>query len=129
MKGFKFITDIFNVFYKAERIKNDPDRQPVSVRFGITSIISTVFAVICAVGGSLLFKFALDNADELLILFIFALAFGVAFMAGSLIAAIGAILRAVAQMRINKKPIGVIALIISIFGLIASVIIVIAFLA
>lgn len=116
MKFFKLIGDIFNVSVKAGKIKNDEEKRPKSVRFAFTSIIYSVLAAAFAIGGALLLTV---SADSLLAIFLVVIA--VALIIGGLVTFIGALVRVIAQLRINRQPLGFIALAIFIVALIGSV--------
>lgn len=116
MKFFRLIGDIFNVSSAANGIKNDGEKRSKSVRFAVSSIVYSLIAVASAVGGALL----MTAADESL-LFIFLIIIGVVLLAGALTLLIGALVRVIAQLGINRRPLGWVALAVFLLAAAGSV--------
>ena len=124
MARHNFIYDFLNVISKAHDIKNDEERRVKSVRFGITSIVFSVFAFAFAVCGAFLLSLLSGGNAEAILLFIFTIA-GIAAAFGSAVMLfIGALLRVIAQLTINRKPIGWIALALFVVCLVAAVVVI-----
>lgn len=109
MKIFHFITDIFNVSVKANRIKNDEVLRQKSARFAVTASIYSIVAVVFAVGGALLFS-AFSSQDGLAV--IAAYVFAGVFVLVAAASLVGAIVRLIAQFTINRSVYSWLALIL-----------------
>ncbi|MDE6585790.1 MAG: hypothetical protein K2K80_03820 [Clostridia bacterium] len=117
MKFFHLIGDIFNVTAKASEIRHDEVKRPKSMVFGVTSIIYSVLSVVLAIGGAALLSVATDS-----LLAIFIIVIGAVLMGGAVATFIGALVRVIAQLSINRRAIGWIALIVFL-GIIAAIIV------
>ena len=117
MKLIHLIGDIFNVAAKASEIRRDEVKRPKSVIFGITSIIYSLLAVAFAIGGAFVFSISTDS-----LLAIFLIVIGAVLMVGAVVTLIGALVRVIAQLRINRRAIGWIALIVLIAAVAGSVV-------
>lgn len=89
-----------------------------SVRFGLYSIFSSIFGLICAVGGVALI-FALKGLKDP-ILFVLALLFAIGLILTALDLFIVAVIDLIYQSRINKRGIRIAALVIFILSLIGA---------
>lgn len=112
---------------KYDRLKTDPQKREKSVSLGVTSLIMSVVGIALTVGFAYLAILCLSGMETLA--FFFALIAVIACVA----AAVGcfvelvlaSIVYAVYQMKLNKKPIGLAALIISVAITVATVVLVI----
>lgn len=123
MKSFGFISDMFNVSVRARRIREDETRREKSVGFAISSIILSLFSVALAVGGVFLLKLLLDGDNDALVLLIFTIAGLAVCFIGALTTLVNSLLRVIAQLSINRKVIGWVALAVFIAAVIAIIII------
>lgn len=123
MKSFRFISDMFNVSVRARRIREDETRREKSVGFAISSIILSLFSVALAVGGVFLLKLLLDGDNDALVLLIFTIAGLAVCFIGALTTLVNSLLRVIAQLSINKKVIGWVALAVFIAAVVAIIII------
>lgn len=124
MKFSDIVTDIFRVSVIADRIKSDEEKRRKSVRFAVSGIIYALVAAGLAVGGSLLFTVSAES-----VLAIFLIVIGAVLLAGALVCYIGSIVRVIAQLRINRRAIGWVALavlILSFAGAILGVVLILA---
>lgn len=104
----------WNIGY-AREIKNDPTRRPISIRFGIKSIVSSILAVLASFMMSVL-PLMSDGMGGLLIVFWIAI-----FVAGvvcTAIAVFGAIFNWFLQFYINRNAMTWISLVFLIAGLV-----------
>ena len=116
---------IFSNVTKYERIRDDEDRRQKSCFLGGMSIFSTVFGVLCAVLaiwaiGSI---GILDSLDSLVMAILLVL-LAVVLIGVVLQLIVNGLVCAILQMRLNKKPIGLVSLILWFVVIIAAVIIV-----
>lgn len=123
MKSFRFISDMFNMSVRARRIREDETRREKSVGFAISSIILSLFSVALAVGGVFLLKLLLDGDNDALVLLIFTIAGLAVCFIGALTTLVNSLLRVIAQLSINKKVIGWVALAVFIAAVVAIIII------
>ena len=123
MKGlFHFFMFWLTVSNKYDRLKSSPDRQN-SVSLGLTGIIMSIVGVLTAVGLAYLALLCF-KAENLTVL--------IAFPVGILCALsavvcffqllVASIFYASYQLRLNKRPIGIIALVISLLLLIGAIV-------
>ena len=123
MKSFRFISDMFNVSVRARRIREDETRREKSVGFAVSSIILSLFSVALAVGGVFLLKLLLDGDNDALVLLIFTIAGLAVCFIGALTTLVNSLVRVIAQLSINKKVIGWVALAVFIAAVVAIIII------
>lgn len=123
MKSFRFISDMFNVSVRARRIREDETRREKSVGFAVSSIILSLFSVALAVGGIFLLKLLLDGDNDALVLLIFIIAGLAVCFIGALTTLVNSLVRVIAQLSINKKVIGWVALAVFIAAVVAIIII------
>lgn len=122
MKSFRFISDMFNVSVRARRIREDETRREKSVGFAVSSIILSLFSVALAVGGIFLLKLLLDGDNDALVLLIFIIAGLAVCFIGALTTLVNSLVRVIAQLSINKKVIGWVALAVFIAAVVAIII-------
>lgn len=122
-----FLYDFFSVSAQASRIKQNEEKRAKSVRFGITSILFSIVAVAFSVGGALLLKLLLEGNEDALVLFIFTIAGLAVCFGGTLSALVGSLMRVIAQLSINRKAIGWVALALLISA-VAAIILILVFL-
>ena len=123
MRGlFHFFTFWITISNKYDILKNSPDRQK-SIRLGVTSIFMSIFGVLSAVGFAYLayLCFTVDNL-AIILTFIFGLASAIAAIACFFQLLVASIFYAAYQMRLNKRPIGLVALIISLLLIVTAVV-------
>ena len=120
MKGFWQFFMYFNhlsVWYN--RIVNDPDKREKSVYFGVRSIISSlvgaIIIILCAFGISAL----INNENALTVVFMVLLA--VAMISVLFECTLRGLVTMIYQLRVNKRPIGWIALAVFIVSFVAMV--------
>lgn len=122
MKSFRFISDMFNVSVRARRIREDETRREKSVGFAVSSIILSLFSVALAVGGIFLLKLLLDGDNDALVLLIFTIAGLAVCFIGALTTLVNSLVRVIAQLSINRKVIGWVALAVFIAAVVAIII-------
>lgn len=122
MKSFGFISDMFNVSVRARRIREDETRREKSVGFAVSSIILSLFSVALAVGGIFLLKLLLDGDNDALVLLIFTIAGLAVCFIGALTTLVNSLVRVIAQLSINRKVIGWVALAVFIAAVVAIII-------
>lgn len=122
MKSFRFISDMFNVSVRARRIREDETRREKSVGFAVSSIILSLFSVALAVGGVFLLKLLLDGDNDALVLLIFTIAGLAVCFIGALTTLVNSLVRVIAQLSINRKVIGWVALAVFIAAVVAIII-------
>lgn len=114
-----FLTFWSRLSTKYNRIASDPELREKSVSFGVQSIISTIFGaaiiVLCALGVSALMGGSVLGIILAVLLAIVAVVSLVQLIVRGLITMIY-------QRRLNKKPIGIAALIIWIVAVIAAIV-------
>lgn len=123
----KFIMDFLTFWSKLStdygRIASDPERRAKSVRFGVQSILSSVFGaavvLLCALGVSSLMSDT-DGMKALGIVFAALLAL-IALVAVVQLTVRG-LIATVYQMRLNRRPIGIISLVVWILSVIATIV-------
>ena len=120
MKGFWQFFLYFNhlsVWYN--RIVNDPDKREKSVYFGARSIISSlvgaIIIILCAFGISAL----MNNENALTVVFMVLLA--VAMISVLFECTLRGLVTMIYQLRVNKRPIGWIALTVFVVSFVAMV--------
>ena len=118
MNFLRLIFGIFDVFSKAHSIKEDEVARNRSVHFAVTGIVYSLLTVVFALVGSYLI-----TLSEAGLLYIFLLVIGVVLLVGVLVSFIGALMRVIAQLTINRKPMSWIALAVLILSVIACIII------
>ena len=123
MNFLRLIFGIFDIFAKAHSIKEDEVARSRSVHFAVTGIAYSLIAVIFAVGGA--FLMTLSDTG---LLFIFVLVIGIALLIGTIVSFLGALMRVIAQLTINRKPMSWIALAVLILSVVACIIIVLTIL-
>lgn len=114
------IYDFFNVISEAHSIKQDEIKRKKSVRFAVISIIFSLMMIACAAGGAFIFTI---SDSSLLVIFLIVIAVGL--LGGAVMCFLGALLRAIAQLIINRKAISWIALVVLIISVAVSAVIVI----
>ena len=128
MAIYHIFSQIFSVSNRTREIKQDPERRAKSVYFGVTSIIFMVLSIACAVGAVFLLSLLLGGNKDAILLLLFTVAGVAACMGGTLTFFVSALIRVIAQLSINRKAIGWIALALFIAGIVAVVIIAVKFL-
>ena len=121
---------IFSNTARYERLKTDEYRRQTSQILGVWSILSTIIGVACAVLGIWAISALADALGSMDSLATLLIAIGLFLL---IILLIGVILQlivnglmcAVLQMRLNKKPIGLVSLILWFLFIIAAVVIVV----
>ena len=130
MKGlFRFLSFWLTISYKYDRIKNDPTRRN-GVALGVTSLIMSIFGVISAVGFAYLafLCFSVEGLS-IVVTFIFGIVCALAAIMCFFQLLVASLLYAAYQLRLNKRPIGIVALVVSlllIIGAVVAIILVIA---
>ena len=129
MKNSLFRALLFwiTVSNKYDRLKSDPQKREKSVSLGVTGLIMSIAGIALTVGFAFLAYLCLPGLDT--VAFLLALVGVIACVA----AAIGcfaelvlaSIVYAVYQMKLNKKPIGPAALIVSLIITVATIALVI----
>lgn len=126
---------LYNIFMfwrsvdrKYERIKGDPEKSGTSVNLGLTSIILSIVGTVLVVAFAYFAYKCFTWADDGLIVLLIYLGGAICFLFSigcfaSLVLA--SIVYAVYQRKLNRKPIGLAALIISIILSISTVVAVI----
>lgn len=126
---FHFLSFWITISNKYERIRNDPTKRN-SVTLGITSILMSIFGVISAVGFAYL-AFLCFSVEGLSILVTFIL--GIVCALAAIICffklLIASLLYAAYQLRLNKRPIGIVALVVSLLLIVGAVVAIILVLA
>lgn len=100
---------------KANQIKEDEEKRLRSIYFGITSSITTIFAVALCILGAWFFKAFADSA-----LVIFTLIIGIGIISGGVILFVWALIRMLLQFGINRNWASFISLILFLAGLIVA---------
>ena len=113
-----------DIILHAHEAKQDPERRPKVVRFGVCAIIYALFTIVCALG-LLLFQFAGDGLFVTIICVLFGVAIGVI---ATLVCLITALIYWFCQLSVNKKPMTWISLVIMLACFAAAVIIPLMFL-
>ena len=119
---FKFLTFWINISNKYERIKNDPKRCN-GVSLGVTSIIMSIFGVLCAVGFAYLaFLCFTVEGLSIIVTFIFGIVCAIASILCFFQLLVASMFYAAYQLRLNKRPIGIVALVISLLFIVGAVV-------
>ena len=121
MKGLlDFLLFWLAIGNKYERLKNDPERQD-SVLLGVSSLIMSVVGVLSAVGFAYL-AFLCFSAEGLTIIltFIFGIVLVLAAAACFFQLLVASVFYAAYQLKLNKRPIGIIALVVSLLMIVAA---------
>lgn len=121
---WNFFTFWSNIHTKYDRIKSNEEKSKTSTKLGITAIIlSFIFSAIVvtsAYGTFACFNF-MNNSSFVLGILGFIVCF--VLLLGSLIQGLGgALFYSIYQMKLNKKPIGVISLVVWIICLILAIV-------
>ena len=124
MARHNLIFDFFNVISKAHEIKNDGERREKSVHFGVTGIVFSVFALLFGIGGAFLLSLLSSGDSDAVLLLIFTIAGVAVGLGGAVVLFLGALLRVIAQLTINRKPIGWVALALFVACLVAAVVVI-----
>lgn len=123
MGVIRSIVSISNSINKAKKIKNDPEKQPKSKRFGILSIICSLFAVALS---SLVYLFPMWLSSNNIVLIVVGVVVGIGIGAiGAVTLLFHSIINLWLQFYINKKAISWVSLAILILAIIAIVVILI----
>ena len=123
MKGlFRFLLFWITISNKYDRLRDDPDRQD-SVRLGVTSILMSIFGVIFAVGFAYLAYLCFSVQDLAIILtFIFGIICVISALLCFFQLLVASIFYAAYQLKLNRRPIGIVALVISLFLLVVAIV-------
>lgn len=95
---FRFLNQYSNVKRKADKIKSDVDKRQKSIHFGITSILTSLFAMAFCILGAWFFKAFTDTG-----LVIFTIILGITFILCGVILFVWALIRLIFQFGINKN--------------------------
>lgn len=119
---FHLFTFWIRISNKYDRLKEDPRKQN-SVSLGVTSLLMSIFGLLTAVGFAYL-AFLCFSVDDLSILltFIFGIMCAIAAIACFFQMLVASIIYAAYQLKLNKRPIGIVALVISLVMLVASIV-------
>ena len=122
MRGlFHFFTFWITISNKYDRLKNNPEKQN-SVSLGVTSIFMSIFGVLSAVGFAYLAYLCFSVDDLAIILtFIFGVICAISAVVCFFQMLVASIFYAAYQLRLNRRPIGIVALVISLLFLVAAV--------
>ena len=117
---------IFRNKSKYDKLKEDDEKRETSQYLGVGSILSTIFGVIFAVASvwvaAAMFSGSADSLDSLVgIIGLFLLA--VLFVGLFLQLIANGLVCAILQMKLNRKPIGLISLILWLIFIVAAVVI------
>ena len=126
MKGlFKLFMFWVTVSNEYDRIK-DGHKAQTSVKLGVESLIMSIFGIFATVGFAVLayFCFSVDDL-ALLLTFILGIICAAAALAFFIRLVLASIVYAAYQMKLNRRPIGIVALVISILISVATVVAVI----
>lgn len=115
MRFNNFISDLFTVSRKADKIRQDEEKRAKSVHFAITACIFALVGIALAIGGAFVIKIANDSA-----LVLFLIIIGVALIFGALVQFACSLVRVIAQLRINKRAASYIALAVLILSVIGA---------
>ena len=112
---------------KYDRLKSDPIKREKSISLGVTGLIMSIVGIALTVGFAYLAYLCLPGMDTAA--FLLALVGVIACVAATIGCFIelvlASIVYAVYQMKLNKKPIGLAALIVSLIISVATVVLVI----
>ena len=126
MKGLsEFLMFWVKVSNEYDRIKNGPKAQ-TSVKLGVDSLIMSISGILSSVGFAVLayYCFNVDGLEGLLT-FIFGIICALAAVAFFIRLVLASIVYAIYQMRLNKRPVGIVSLIVSVLMVIGTVILII----
>ncbi len=127
MKGiFKVLNFWANLRFRYDTIAKDPERKEKSIYFGVRSIISSIFSAI-VIALSVWGIFACSNAmnaDSLnaIVAWVFIVLLAVITFTALCNGFVSALISTVYQLRLNKKPIGWVALAILIVSFVGAII-------
>lgn len=110
MNNFHLLSEFFNVAFRAKAIKQDEERRRKSVGFAVTAILFSITAVALAAGGAFLWSLIDSGNKDALLLLVFTVAGLAVCIIGAFVMLLGALLRVIAQLSLNRKAIGWIAL-------------------
>ena len=130
MRGlFHFLSFWLTVSTRYERIRNDPTRRN-GIALGVTSLLMSIFGIISAVGFAYLaFLCFTVEGLSILVTFILGIVCALAAIMCFFQLLIAGLMYAAYQLRLNRRPIGIVALIVSlvlIVGAVVAIILVIA---
>lgn len=123
---FKMFTFWVNLKVRYETIAKDPERKEKSVYFGVRSIISSIFSAI-VIALSIWGIFACFNAlntdsFNMILAWIFIVLLAVIALTALFNGFVAALISTMYQLRLNKKPIGWVALAILIVAFVGAII-------
>ena len=125
MKGNLFNLFMFwvTVSNKYDRLKSDPEKREKSVSLGVQSLTMSISGILASVGFAVLayYCFSLEGLEGLLTL-IFGLICAVAAVAFFVQLVLASIVYAIYQVKLNKHPLGIISLVVSLLILVATVV-------
>lgn len=129
MKGFwKLIMYFSTLSMWYNRIISDPEKREKSVYFGvqsiITSIVGAVMVILCAFGVSALLK-----SDSGIVAMVFIVLLALLMVVGLFEFTLRGLVAMIYQLRVNKRPIGWVALAVWLATFIATVALSIAMIA
>ena len=126
---FHFLTFWIKISNKYDRLNGDPAKQN-SVSLGVSSILMSIFGIISAVGFAYLAYLCFTVVDlAIIVTFIFGILFAISAVMCFFQLSVASMIYAAYQLRLNKRPIGIIALIISLILIVGSVVAIILILA
>ena len=131
MKEFLFNAFLFwiSVSRKYDVLKENPVQRKNSTRLGVTSLIMSIAGMICTVGFAFLTYLCFTGMDGAGLAGIFILIGGIICAAASLAFFVDLVLAglvyAIYQMKLNRRPIGLVALIVSLVLILGTVAVVI----
>ena len=112
-----------------DRLKNSPKAE-TSVKFGVTSLLLSILGIFFTVGSAALAYtcFSVDGLEAVVAVIggVICILAAIMFFVQMVLASI---VYAAYQMRLNKRPIGIVALIVSLFIIIATVASIVIFIA
>ncbi len=122
MKNFwNFIMYFTNMSVRYDRIVSDPNRREKSVWFGVQSLVASLFGaaviILCAFGISALMK------EDNIVTLVFIILLVVIMLVAILECTVRGLISMIYQLRVNKKPVGWIALAIWIVALVLEIVI------
>ena len=123
---WKAINGIFlfwiRISNKYDRIKADPKKRETSVSLGVTSLWLSILGIAMTIGFGYLAYLCFTNTGAwgwfYAVVAIICVAAAIAFFIEMVLASV---FYAIYQMKLNKKPIGLAALIVSLFIIVATV--------
>ena len=114
---------------KYERLKQDPQKRENSIQLGVTGIILSIIGAALTVGFGILayYCFAVSGLISILAVILGAICVLAGFM--SLVnLMIAGIVHAAYQMKLNKRAIGIVALVINLLLIVIAAILIVIFL-